>query len=159
MCLWVGCKSQFASVSLETKVCLWASITLAHESRHLLEGGKKSPLSFSFFQGNTLNQHPGYKFAKCNTGLIVCWVDVGCIRIDPSLSPPSNKTATSSFSSSSSPAAHHQNLSFLMRQKWEKCLWVEKTFCDSITFHWMVVELSSNKYWWPRWGVSDSNIS
>lgn len=58
-------------MSQETKVCLCASITLAHESRHLLE-----KLSF-FFQGgggwgrreevegmvvggeNTLNLHPG----------------------------------------------------------------------------------------------------
>ena len=71
-----------ASVSWETKVCLCASITLAHESRHLLEK-KILSLSPSLFQGNTLNQHPGYKFAKRNTGLIVCWVDAGCIRIDP----------------------------------------------------------------------------
>lgn len=136
MCLWVGCKSQFASVSLGTKVCLWASITLAHESRHLLEGAKKSPLSFSFFQGNTLNQHPGYKFAKCNTGLIVCWVDVGCIRIDPSLSPPSNKTATSSspLLPSAKPLLSHAAEVREMFMGGEK-----KTFCDSIRFHWTVV--------------------
>lgn len=74
-----------ASVREETKVCLCASITLAHESRHLKKNLSPSLFSlppFFFFKGNTLNQHPGYKFAKCNTGPIVCEVDVGCIQID-----------------------------------------------------------------------------
>lgn len=101
----VNQSSGLASVSLETKVCLWASITLAHESRHLLEKKK----SFFFFQGNTPNQHPGYKFAKCNTGLIVCWVDAGRIRIDPV------PLSLSSSKQHSFPPPPPQNLSFLLQ--------------------------------------------
>lgn len=86
------------SVSSETTLCLSASITCAHESRHLLE-----KLSFSFRGGEQGGRGRGrgghskptswYKFAKRNTGLIVCAADAGCIQIEAALKCPLARTA------------------------------------------------------------------
>lgn len=84
VCLLASCKSELGpSVSICERGNKGLFVSLNHSCswKQTLSKKKKT----LFFQGNTLNQHPGYKFAKCNTGLIVCGVDVGCIRIDPEL--------------------------------------------------------------------------
>lgn len=66
------------SLSFETMVCLCASITCAHESRHLK----------NFFSAKHSKPTSWYKFAKRNTDLIVCGVDAGCIQIEAPLKWP-----------------------------------------------------------------------
>lgn len=110
------------SVSLETKLCLWASITCAHESGHLLE-----KLSFSVRRRGGEHSKPTswYKFAKRNTGPIVCGADAGCIQIESLLKCPLpcmaqwlmyNKSTKGGFNSSGGQVRGAVILSFFFLQ-------------------------------------------